>query len=284
MSQIKKSNLNSITVPHIIAMKSVREKITMLTAYDYPTAALVDKAGVEMILVGDSVGTVVYGYESTIPVTMDQMLMHVKAVTSGAKRSLVVADMPFMSYQASDEDALRNAGRFLKKSGAHAIKLEGGLEVKEKIRKLTQIGIPVMAHIGLMPQSIRAMGRYRTFGKTKDEAKYLLESARCLEDAGAFAIVLECVEHGLAESISKALSIPTIGIGSGAACDGQVLVFHDLVGMTPGHVPSFVRPEADAKSVLLNAVGRYIERTKNPNALTRPEPRIIIEGENAPSN
>jgi 3-methyl-2-oxobutanoate hydroxymethyltransferase len=250
-----------ITIPWIRAQKGV-QRLTMLTAYDYPTAAMMDEAGVEMLLVGDSVGTVVYGAPNTLGVTMEEILRHTKAVTSATKRALVVADMPFMSYQVSVEEAVRNAGRFLKESGAQAVKLEGGMEIAPIIEKITRAGIPVMAHIGLTPQSLHAMGQYRMYGKSQAEQEYLLDSARAVESAGAFAVVLECVEAKLSALITKHLKIPTIGIGAGDACDGQVLVFHDLVGLTAGRVPKFVRPTAQLKPIIIGAVKAYIERTK----------------------
>lgn len=252
-----------ITVPWIRSQKGVR-KITMLTAYDYPTAALVDEAGIDAILVGDSLGTVIYGDPNTLSVTMDDMLRHTQAVSRGAKRALVVSDMPFMSYQVSIEQAVTNAGRFLKESGAQAVKLEGGSEIAATIQAITRAGIPVVGHIGLTPQTIHAMGTYRMHGKTDDERKYLLDSAQAVANAGAFAVVLECVQEALAREITQTISIPTIGIGASSACDGQVLVIHDLVGLTVGRVPSFVNPVAALGHELKKAVSTYIERTQNP--------------------
>lgn len=250
-----------ITVPWVRSQKNVK-KLTMLTAYDYPTALMLDESGIEMILVGDSLGTVLYGDENTLSVTLEDVIRHTQAVTRGTERALVVADMPFMSYQVSPEQAVENAGRLLKEAKAHAVKLEGGLEVEETIRALTRVGIPVMAHIGLTPQSIHAMGNYRMHGKTDEESRYLKESALAVERAGAFSVVLECVKTDLAEEISQSLSIPSIGIGSGQGCDGQVLVIHDLVGLTVGRVPKFVQPEANLKDDFKRAVQAYIARTE----------------------
>lgn len=238
------------------------EKIGVLTAYDAPTASIVDEAGIEVILVGDSLGTVLYGEKTTIPVTMDMMLQHTRAVSRGVSRALVLADMPFMSYQASPETALLNAARFLKEAGAHAVKLEGGVEFAPLVQQLSRASIPVCGHIGLMPQSFYTEGKYRSYGKQQAEKQILLDSALALEEAGAFMLVLECVDVELAREITKRLRIPTIGIGSGDYCDGQVLVFHDLVGLTVGHVPKFVNPTLQARPLFLKAIRAYIERTK----------------------
>ncbi|MEW6056077.1 MAG: 3-methyl-2-oxobutanoate hydroxymethyltransferase [Bdellovibrionota bacterium] len=254
-------SVKAITVPWIRNQKG-KQKLTMLTAYDYPTAALLDETGVEILLVGDSLATVVYGEPNTLSVTMEDMLRHAKAVTRAAKRALVVGDMPFMSYQVSQEKALENAGRFLKEAQAQAVKLEGGLEYAETVRALARAGVPVMAHIGLTPQSIHALGTYRMHGKNLHEQNYLKESALALSEAGAFAIVLECIEPSLAAEITNAASVPTIGIGSGNACDGQVLVIHDLVGLTLGHVPRFVNPVAELREDLKDAARQFISRTK----------------------
>jgi len=251
-----------VTVPFVRAQKG-KEKLTMLTAYDYPTARLLDESGIDMLLIGDSVATVLYGEDNTLAVTMEDMLRHVKAVSRGTRRALVIADMPFMSYQVSIEQALTNAGRLLKEAGAHAIKLEGGEEMADTIRALTRIGIPVVAHIGLTPQSIRAEGAYRMYGKSPEEQQMLLDAARAVERAGAFCVVLECVKADVARDITQALAIPTIGIGSGTSCDGQVLVTQDLVGLTLGKVPKFVMPVASLKDDLRQAVQTYISRTKS---------------------
>jgi len=235
------------------------EIITMLTAYDYPTAMAMDKAGIDAILVGDSLAMVVLGYENTLPVTMDEMLHHSRAVARGAKSALLVGDMPFMSYQISVEEAVRNAGRFLQQGGMDAVKLEGGRERVDAIRAITGAGIPVMGHIGLTPQSINQLGGFRAQGKTASAAKRLVEDALLLEEAGCFSIVLEAVPARLAELISKKLSIPTIGIGAGAGCDGQVLVTHDVLGLFDRFTPKFVKQYADFHKEMQKAFADYIE-------------------------
>ncbi|MGK5083692.1 3-methyl-2-oxobutanoate hydroxymethyltransferase [Bdellovibrionota bacterium FG-1] len=249
-----------VTVPWIRSQKGVA-KITMLTAYDYPTALILDEAGVDILLVGDSVATVVYGEPNTLSVTMEDMLRHTRAVANAAKRAMVVGDMPFMSYQVNQEQAITNAGRFLKEARAQAIKLEGGTEMADTIHAITRAGIPVIGHIGLTPQSIHAMGPYRMHGKNEGERRYLLDSARAIVQAGAFAVVLECVEETLAAEITAELDIPTIGIGASPRCDGQVLVVHDLVGLTGGHVPRFVTPTASLREPFREAVRAFIQRT-----------------------
>lgn len=235
------------------------EPITMLTAYDYPTAMSMDKAGVDSILVGDSLAMVVLGYENTLPVTMEEMLHHARAVARGAKAPLLVGDMPFMSYQVSVEDALRNAGRFLQQGGMDAVKLEGGRERADAVRAITGAGIPVMGHLGLTPQSVHQLGGFRAQGKTSSAAKRLLEDAQILEEAGAFSLVLEAVPARLAEYISKQISIPTIGIGAGAGCDGQVLVTHDLLGLFERFTPKFVRQYANLHETMKAAIAEYID-------------------------
>jgi len=235
------------------------EIITMLTAYDYPTALAMDKAGVDSILVGDSLGMVVLGYENTLPVTMEEMLHHCRAVARGAKTSLLIGDMPFMSYQVSVEEATRNAGRFLQQGGMDAVKLEGGRERADAIRSIVSAGIPVMGHLGLTPQSVNQLGGFRAQGKTAVAAKRLVEDALILEEAGCFAIVLESVPARLAEMISKKISIPTIGIGAGAGCDGQVLVTHDLLGLFERFTPKFVKKYANFHGEMQKAFGDFIE-------------------------
>lgn len=235
------------------------ESITMLTAYDYPTAVAMDKAGVDSILVGDSLAMVVLGYENTLPVIMDEMLHHARAVSRGAKAPLLVGDMPFMSYQVSVDDALRNAGRFLQQGGMDAVKLEGGRERADAVRAIVNAGIPVMGHLGLTPQSVNQLGGFRAQGKTASAAKRLLEDAQILEDAGAFSIVLEAVPARLAEYISKHISIPTIGIGAGAGCDGQVLVTHDLLGLFERFTPKFVKQYANLHETMNKAFTDYID-------------------------
>jgi 3-methyl-2-oxobutanoate hydroxymethyltransferase len=244
-------------------MKQKREKIPMLTAYDYVTARMVDEAGVPLILVGDSLGMVMLGYESTIPVTMDEMLHHTRAVVRGAKSALIVGDMPFMTYHISVSDALYNAGRFIQEGGAQAIKLEGGEVVAEKVRRLVDCGIPVMGHIGLTPQSIYQLGGYKVQGKTPEAARKLLQDARILEEAGAFSIVLECVPAPLAQLITERAGIPTIGIGAGAGCDGQVQVIGDMLGLFTDFVPKHAKQYAKLAEEIKNAVTDYIAEVKS---------------------
>jgi 3-methyl-2-oxobutanoate hydroxymethyltransferase len=235
------------------------EPITMLTAYDYPTAMAIDKAGIDSILVGDSLAMVVLGYENTLPVTMEEMLHHARAVARGAKNSMLIGDMPFMSYQVSVEDAVRNAGRFIQQANMDAIKLEGGRERADAVRAIVGAGIPVMGHLGLTPQSVHQLGGFRAQGKTASAAKRLLEDAQILEEAGAFSIVLESVPARLAEFISKKISIPTIGIGAGLGCDGQVLVTHDLLGLFERFTPKFVKKYANLHEVMNKAFTEYID-------------------------
>jgi 3-methyl-2-oxobutanoate hydroxymethyltransferase len=219
-----------ISIPDLMAKKQAGEKITMLTAYDFSMASFIDQAGMDMILVGDSLGMVVLGYESTVPVTMEEMLHHCRAVRRGVRHAFLVGDMPFMSYNVSREEAIRNGGRFLKEAGCDAVKLEGGLEVADTVRAMVDAGLPVMAHIGLTPQTVSKLGGFRVQGKDQAAARRLLDSARTLESAGAFAVVMECIPDKLAGLISRSLTIPTIGIGAGPECDGQVLVTNDLLG------------------------------------------------------
>jgi 3-methyl-2-oxobutanoate hydroxymethyltransferase len=230
----------------------------MITAYDYPGARLVEEAGVPIILVGDSLAMVVLGYDSTIPVTMDEMLHHVKAVVRGTKKAHVVADLPFMSYQTGPADALRNAGRMLKEGGAQSVKLEGGIRVAETVRQLVQAGIPVMGHLGLTPQSVNQFGGYKVQGKTPAGAVKLINDALALQEAGAYAVVLETVPAQLAESITEKLTIPTIGIGAGPRCDGQVQVFHDLLGLFEDFTPRHARRYAEAGRLVKDAVAAYV--------------------------
>lgn len=237
-------------------------KLAMLTAYDYSTAKLEDEAGINGILVGDSLGNVVLGYEDTISVTMEDMIHHGAAVARGAKDSLVVIDMPFMSYQTSVYDAVVNAGRLMKEGRANAVKLEGGKEVSAQIKAITQAGIPVMAHVGLTPQSINVFGGYKVQGKSEEAAKKLLEDALAVEEAGAFSVVLECVPAKLAKLVSEKLSIPTIGIGAGAGCDGQILVYQDMLGMFSDYTPKFVKRFAEAGQVMKSAFADYIKEVQ----------------------
>lgn len=243
--------------------KQKGEKLTMLTAYDYSTAKLIDEAGVNSILVGDSLGNVILGYEDTISVTMEDMIHHGAAVARGAKNALVVIDMPFMSYQTSVYDAVVNAGRLMKEGRADAVKLEGGKEVCPQIEAITAAGIPVVAHLGLTPQSINAFGGFRVQGKSEETAKKLIADAKAVEQAGAFAVVLECVPAKLAEIITKEISIPTIGIGAGNVCDGQVLVYQDMLGMFSDFTPKFVKRFANVGEVMTSAFKQYCEEVKN---------------------
>ena len=247
------------TVLTLQQAKIEKKKITMLTAYDYSTAHLIDEAGVNMILVGDSLGNVMLGYEDTVSVTMEDMIHHGAAVARGAKNAMVVVDMPFMSYQTSVYDAVVNAGRLMKEARANAVKLEGGTEVAEQIRSIVAAGIPVVAHIGLTPQSVNVFGGHKVQGKTEAAARKLLADAAAVESAGAFAVVIEGVPAKLAELITQRLSVPTIGIGAGAACDGQVLVYQDMLGMYAGFTPKFVKKFANVGEVMKAAFARYIE-------------------------
>ncbi len=251
-----------ITINQIREMKQKGEKITMLTAYDYATAKIVDEAGIPLILVGDSLGMVVLGYESTIPVTMAEMLHHTKAVVRGTKQAMVIGDMPFMTYHVSIEDALRNATRFIQEGGAQAVKLEGGVTVAEKVRRIVECGIPVMGHIGLTPQSIYQLGGYKVRGKTQETAARLVEDAKALEEAGAFAIVLETVPTQLATLITQSIIIPTIGIGAGIGCDGQVQVINDILGSFTDFVPKHAKQYAKLADIIRNAVTEYHNEVK----------------------
>lgn len=243
--------------------KKSGEKLTMLTAYDYTTAKLLDESGVDSILVGDSLGMVVLGYDDTLSVTMEDMIHHSAAVARGAKNALVITDMPFMSYQTSVYDAVVNAGRLVKEGKAQAVKLEGGIEFCEHIKAIVKASIPVCAHIGLTPQSINAFGGFKVQGKGKEEAQRLLDEARAVEEAGAFAVVLECVPAKLAKKISESISIPTIGIGAGAGCDGQVLVYQDMLAMYSDFKPKFVKQYAQVGSVMKDAFRQYIDEVKS---------------------
>lgn len=246
------------TIREIAAMKRRGERISMITAYDYTSARIVEAAGVDIILVGDSLGQVVLGYESTLPVTMDDMLHHIKTVVRGTSKVHIVGDLPFMSYQASEVEAIRNAGRLLKEGGAQSVKLEGGRQVANTMRRIVQGGIPVMAHIGLTPQAVNQLGGYRIQGKTTRAAIELIEDAKAVEDAGAFAIVLEGVPSQLAGIITARLTIPTIGIGAGVHCDGQVQVFHDMMGLYTDFTPKHARKYAHLSELMHNAVTEYI--------------------------
>ncbi|RZA08194.1 MAG: 3-methyl-2-oxobutanoate hydroxymethyltransferase [Proteobacteria bacterium] len=244
------------------AMKG-KERVAMLTAYDVVTAQCLDEAGTEILLVGDSFGNVIYGFDSTLPVTMEMMLAHTGAVVRGSKRAFVVADLPFLTYQISAEEALRHAGACLAQGGAQAVKLEGAYpDVCETIRRLVQAGIPVMGHIGLTPQSVHQMGGYYTHGKSESDADRIYAEAKALEAAGCFAVVLECVTESLAAKITASLSCLTIGIGSGKVCDGEVLVINDVLGYSPGRAPKFAAPRADLKTIVREAAAAYVKATK----------------------
>lgn len=245
-----------VTAPGLVEMKSRGEKISVLTAYDYATGRLIDESGIDVALVGDSLGMVVLGYETTLMVTMDDMIRHSAAVARGAKRALVVADMPFMSYQTSADDAIRNAGALMQ-TGAAAVKLEGGEQVKEIVKRLVDIGIPVMGHVGLTPQSVHQFGGFKIQGKDEENAERIRAEAMQLQEAGAFAVVLEMIPAALAKEISESVSIPTIGIGAGPDCDGFVLVSHDMLGMYDKFVPSFVKQYANLWQTTLDAFKSY---------------------------
>ncbi|GAB6281385.1 MAG: 3-methyl-2-oxobutanoate hydroxymethyltransferase [Ignavibacterium sp.] len=259
-SQIKK-----ITTKSFQLLKQKGKKITSLTAYDFITAKILDQTGIDFILVGDSLSNVFQGNETTLPVTMDEMIYHTKAVMKGVQRAMVIVDLPFMSYQLSIDEAFRNAGRIMKETSASGVKLEGGKRVAETVRKITENGIPVMGHIGLTPQSIHLFGSYRERGKSEDEAKELLEDAKILEEAGAFSIVLEKIPNQLAKQITESLSIPTIGIGAGVHCDGQILVISDMLGLNKDFHPRFVRYYANLADEIEKAVKNYIDDVRNQN-------------------
>jgi len=245
------------TVLDIYKKKAEGKKITMLTAYDYPTAQIVDQAGIDMILVGDSLGNVVQGCANTLPVTMDEMIYHTKMVSRGTQTAMIVGDMPFLSYQTDKADAIRNAGRFLKEAGAEAVKLEGGTQMAEAIRAIVNAGIPVVAHIGLTPQYLHMLGGFKVQGKDEAAREKILADARAVQDAGAFSVVLEGIPSSLAKEIHEILHIPTIGIGAGPDCDGQVLVLHDLLGLFDRFTPKFVKKYANLKEQALKAVREY---------------------------
>ena len=252
-----------VTINDVREMKARGEKIPMMTAYDYTSARIVDDAGIPIILVGDTLGQVVLGYDSTLPVTMDEMIHHTKAVARGAGHALIVGDMPFMSYQTGPTDALRNAGRFLQQGGAQTVKLEGGVNMARTVERIVSSGIPVMGHIGLTPQSVNQLGGYKVQGKSLKSAVRLMEDARALEEAGAFALVLECVPASLARLITERVSIPTIGIGAGRNCDGQVQVFHDMLGLFTDFVPKHAKRYADLGQSIAGAVAEYISEVKD---------------------
>ncbi len=261
--------MSNFTIHDFLKKKRDGSKITMLTAYDFPFAKIVDEAGIDAVLVGDSLGMVVQGLENTLPVTMDEMIYHTKMVSRAVTNAMVIGDMPFMSYQTSTSDAVRNAGRFLKEAGAAAVKLEGGAEAVEQIRAMSKSDIPVMAHIGLTPQSIHRMGGYKVQGKTDEAAKRLIEEAHIVEDAGAFSLLMEAIPMELSAKITSELSIPTIGIGAGPHCDGQILVLHDVIGLFERFLPKFAKQYTNIKKETLKAISAYreeIEKGKFPTA------------------
>jgi len=250
------------TILDIQQMKNDGEKIAVLTAYDYPLARLMDQAGIDIILVGDSVGSVVSGYDTTLPVTVEEMIYHTRAVVRGRSSALVVTDLPFLSYQVDLRDARLNAGRLVKEGGAQAVKLEGGLHVAGTIQAIVDMDIPVVGHIGLTPQSVHRMGGYKVQGKREEQAQQLLADARAVEEAGAFAVVLEGIPASLAAEITASLTIPTIGIGAGVHCDGQVLVIHDILGLCEKYSPKFVKRFADISGTISQGIGDYIREVK----------------------
>jgi 3-methyl-2-oxobutanoate hydroxymethyltransferase len=251
-----------LSLPELTELKRTGRPIVMVTAYDYPSGRIADDAGVDLVLVGDSAAMTVLGHASTVPATMDEMVMLTSAVTRGCRRPLVIADLPFLSYQVSNEEAMRNAGRFLKDARADAVKLEGAGPMLERIEALAGVGIPVMGHLGLTPQTATALGGWKAQGRTADAAVRLYQDAIAVEEAGAFALVLECVPAPVAERITRRLRIPTIGIGAGAGCDGQVLVFHDMLGLYEGRTPRFVKRYADLRSSALDALRRYADEVR----------------------
>src|SRR5918994_6243866 len=263
MPYLKPERPEKVTAPSLRASKERGERLVCLTAYDYPTARIVDEAGIDIILVGDSLGNVILGYGNTVPVTLDEIMIHLKAVRRAVQRALLVADMPYGSFHTGADDAVRNALRLVKEGGAEAIKLEGGRKRLPLIKRLVDEEIAVMGHIGLTPQSINKLGAYRVQGKTAEAARELLDDALALEEAGAFAIVLEVVPREIAQLITKSVSIPTIGIGAGAGCDIQVLVLHDMLGLSFGKLARFVRPYANLHEVITDAVTRYADDVRN---------------------
>ena len=252
-----------VTTATLREMKPRGERIAMLTAYDYPTARMVDEAGIDAILVGDSLGNVILGYRDTLAVTMDEIVHHTKAVARGTKHALVIGDMPFLSYQASIEDAIRNAGRLIKEGRAEAVKVEGGRSVMDKVEAIVGAGIPVMGHLGLTPQWVHQFGGFKVRGKTEVAARSIMEDAKMLEKAGVFSIVLECMPWQLAKMITERVEVPTIGIGAGLYCDGQVLVIHDLLGLSGGFSPKFVKKYAQLESVVMKALADFKEDVKS---------------------
>lgn len=260
-----------ITTQTVVDMKRKGEKISMLTAYDFTMAQIMDQAGIEVILVGDSASNVMAGYETTVPMTIEHMIYHTSCVVRGVHRALVIADMPFMSYQVTAKEALINAGRMMKEAGAHAIKLEGGKSVVDTVQRIVDAGIPVMGHLGLTPQSIYKFGTYKVRATDNEEADTLIRDAKLLEEAGCFSIVLEKIPARLAERVTNEISIPTIGIGAGAGCDGQVLVIHDMLGLNKEFNPRFLRRYADLHTIMTDAIGNYIKDVKSKDFPNKDE-------------
>ncbi|HMB40532.1 MAG TPA: 3-methyl-2-oxobutanoate hydroxymethyltransferase [Balneolaceae bacterium] len=261
-TQKRGSNPDKVTTQTVVEMKGRGEKISMLTAYDYTMGGIVDSAGIDVILVGDSASNVMAGHDTTVPMTMDHMIYHTSCVVRAVNRALVIADLPFMTYQVTAKEALINAGRMMKEAGAHAVKLEGGKSITKTVRKIVDAGIPVMGHLGLTPQSIYKFGTYKVRAKEQEEADQLLKDALELEKAGVFSIVLEKIPSGLAKKVTESLSVPTIGIGAGPHCDGQVLVLHDMLGLNKDFSPRFLRRYADLHKSMTGAVKHYISDVK----------------------
>ncbi|GJQ61960.1 MAG: 3-methyl-2-oxobutanoate hydroxymethyltransferase [Melioribacteraceae bacterium] len=268
---VSSKEFRKVTTKTLQLFKKKDIKISALTAYDFITAAILDKSGIDVILVGDSLSNVFQGNDTTLPVTMDEMIYHTKAVTKGVERAMVVVDMPFMSYQTSVNEAFRNSGRIMKETHAGAVKLEGGERIAESVMKITEAGIPVMGHVGLTPQSIHQFGSYKARGKDDDEAIQILKDAKALEEAGAFAIVLEKIPHRLAKKITEALTIPTIGIGAGVYCDGQILVTADMLGLNTDFHPRFVRQYSDVADRMTTGIKSYIDDVKSQKFPTEEE-------------
>jgi 3-methyl-2-oxobutanoate hydroxymethyltransferase len=271
-----------VTIRDLSKMKARGEKIAMITAYDYTSAIIVERAGIPIILVGDSLGHVVMGYDSTVPVTMEDMIHHIKAVMRGSEKAHVVGDLPFMSYQADTAEAIRNAGRLLKEGGCQSVKLEGGRSISETVSKITQAGIPVIGHLGLTPQAVNQLGGYRVQGRTTKAAVELIDDAKALEEAGAYAVVLEGVPKQLAQMITERLAIPTIGIGAGVNCDGQVQVFHDLLGLFDDFSPKHARKYANLSEIIQGAISRYVSDVQEQTFPTDKEsfsmkPEVVQE-------
>lgn len=270
---------DKITTTKLVEMKRQGVKIAVLTAYDAPTARLLNDAGVDVVLVGDSVGNVKLGYENTLPVTLEEMLHHVKAVKRGSRRALLVADMPYLSYELDPKETVRHAGRLIKEGGAEAVKLEGGLEIAPMVKELLRVNIPVMGHLGLTPQAVHRLGGYKVQGRKPQEAEKMLTDAKILEGAGAFAVVLECVPPALAREITRKLSIPTIGIGAGTNCDGQVLVIDDMLGLSEGPGLKFVKRYADLRPAITKAVSAYCREVRE-GSFPAAEHEFVLGGKN----